>query len=91
MPIYLLFSAHITFTMTLHCIISLPGQSYSYKECTRQDISAAQQLQRAGESTAIPLLLPWAVSITDFYSVTLLIPFHVQSRTAAENKRGTKS
>lgn len=50
MPTCLLFSAHITFTMTLHCIISLTPQSYSYKECTRQDIWAAQQLQRAGKS-----------------------------------------
>lgn len=69
--------------MTLHCIISLFGQSYTYKECTRQDIWAAQQLQRAGKSTTI-LLLSWAVSITDLHSITLPIPFHVQSRTAAE-------
>lgn len=38
MPTCLLFSAHMTFTTTLHCTISLPGQTYSYKECTRQDI-----------------------------------------------------
>lgn len=49
-----------------------------------QDKTFEQHSNCKGLEKAIPLLLPRAVSITDFYSVTLPIPVHVQSGTAAE-------
>lgn len=49
-----------------------------------QDKTFEQHSNCKGLEKAIPLLLPLAVSITDFYSVTLPIPVHVQSGTAAE-------
>lgn len=65
-----------TFTMTLYCIIVLPRQLLLY---TKIEIRAAQQLQRTGVTITIPLLLPQIISVTDFYSVILPIPFHVQT------------
>lgn len=80
----------ITFTVTLHCIVLLPGQLLLR---TRLEIWAAQPLQRTGASIMIPLLLPWIISITDFYSISLPIPFHIQTfRIVAEGqKHGTNS